>query len=153
VLDVASYNIDGFLLSDACVTLTLLNNPLRNKQSQWKKKRSSRKFSFQKLTQFSKVNNVPDGPASYTHGFHLIDTCISQYQLNRDTWIKESLSSPWKQKLHEEFHSESDSIITREHCVDAPASNADGFLWRGTLFHQCWSLALLGTKSAYLNLG
>jgi hypothetical protein len=34
VLDAASYNIDGFLLSDACVSSTLLNSPIREKQSQ-----------------------------------------------------------------------------------------------------------------------
>jgi hypothetical protein len=36
----------------------------------------SRKYSFQKLTQFSKGNNVPDAAASNIDGFLWRDICV-----------------------------------------------------------------------------
>jgi hypothetical protein len=44
---------------------------------------SCRKYSFQKLCQFSQGNNVLDAPASNTSGFITRDTYVSSPQLNR----------------------------------------------------------------------
>jgi hypothetical protein len=52
---------------------------------------SCRKYSFEKLTQFSQGKNVPDVPASNTYGFLLRDTCVSSTPLNRHVWKKMSL--------------------------------------------------------------
>jgi hypothetical protein len=37
----------------------------------------SRKYSFQKLTQFLQRINVQDAAVSDVHGFHLRETCVS----------------------------------------------------------------------------
>jgi hypothetical protein len=58
-----------------------------------------RKYSFQKLSKFSEVNNVIDSAASYTHGFLLRDMPDSSTQVYRTTWNKERLSVPWKTHL------------------------------------------------------
>jgi hypothetical protein len=42
-----------------------------------------RKYSFQKLTQFSQANNVLGAAASNIVGFLWRDTCVSSTQLNR----------------------------------------------------------------------
>jgi hypothetical protein len=57
---------------------------------------SSRKFSFQKVMQFSQGNNVLDAPASSTDSPLSKDTCVSSTQVNRDIRNKESLSPLWK---------------------------------------------------------
>jgi hypothetical protein len=53
---------------------------------------SRRKFSSQKLIQFSLRNNVLDDPASSTDDFRSIDTDISSTMLNRPIWNNENLS-------------------------------------------------------------
>jgi hypothetical protein len=58
-----------------------------------------RKYSFQKLSKFSEVNNVIDSAAFYTHGFLLRDMRDSSTQVYRPTWNKERLSVPWKTHL------------------------------------------------------
>jgi hypothetical protein len=58
-----------------------------------------RKYSFQKLTQFTQGNNVLDAAASNTDGFVLRDTYVSSTQLNRPIWDKLSLSPPEKNDL------------------------------------------------------
>jgi hypothetical protein len=42
-----------------------------------------RKYSFQKLTEFSQVNKVQDDPNSNMHAFLWRDTRVSSSQLNR----------------------------------------------------------------------
>jgi hypothetical protein len=53
-----------------------------------------RKYSFQKLTEFSQGNNVQDDPESNIHGFLWRDTCVSSSQLNRPIWRKQSQPQP-----------------------------------------------------------
>jgi hypothetical protein len=53
-----------------------------------------RKYSFQKLTQFSEGNNVLDAPASNTDGFPSRDTCVSSTHMNRPIWSKQSVYPP-----------------------------------------------------------
>jgi hypothetical protein len=53
-----------------------------------------RKYSFQKLNEFSQGNNVPDVPASNSDGFLWRDTCVSSTQLNRPICRKQSLFPP-----------------------------------------------------------
>jgi hypothetical protein len=43
----------------------------------------SRKYSFQKLTEFSQGNKVLDTPATNSDGSHLRDACVSSTLLNR----------------------------------------------------------------------
>jgi hypothetical protein len=56
----------------------------------------SRKYSFQKVNEFSLGNNVLDAPVSNTDGFLSRDTCISSTYLNKPIWNKMSLSPPGK---------------------------------------------------------
>jgi hypothetical protein len=51
-----------------------------------------RKYSFQKLPQFSQGNNLLDADASDRDGSLPKDTCVSSTQLDRPTWREESLS-------------------------------------------------------------
>jgi hypothetical protein len=48
--------------------------------------RKCRKYSFQKLTQFTEGNKVLDLPASNTNVFLWRDICVSSTQPNRPTW-------------------------------------------------------------------
>jgi hypothetical protein len=52
------------------------------------------KYYFQKLTKFSKGNNVLDAAAYNIDGFLWRDTCVPSSQLNRPIWKKQILSPP-----------------------------------------------------------
>jgi hypothetical protein len=75
---------------------------------------SCRKYSFQKLTQFSEGNNVLDAPASNTNGFLLRDASVSSTQLHRPIWNKD-IAHLYLEKLtlQEIFLSESNSILRK----------------------------------------
>jgi hypothetical protein len=55
-----------------------------------------RKYSFQKLPEFSWHNNMLDGAATFIAGFLWRDTYGSSTQVNRPTWSKLRLFPPWK---------------------------------------------------------
>jgi hypothetical protein len=55
---------------------------------------SCKKYSFQKLSQFSLGNNVLDTAASDIYGFPWRDTSVSSTQLNRPISNKKRLSPP-----------------------------------------------------------
>jgi hypothetical protein len=75
VIDAAASNLGGFLWINTCVSSTLLNNLFgAYKPISTLKTIISRKHSFQKLTQFSRGNNVLDTPASNMDGFLSRDT-------------------------------------------------------------------------------
>jgi hypothetical protein len=65
----------------------------------------SRKYFFQKLTQFSQGNNVIHAAASNTHSFLSKDICVSSSHLNRPLMNKVSLSPPWKLWFPGSIHS------------------------------------------------
>jgi hypothetical protein len=52
------------------------------------------KYSFEKLTQLSELNNEIDSAAFYTHGVLWRDMRDSSTQVYRPTWKKERLSVP-----------------------------------------------------------
>jgi hypothetical protein len=56
----------------------------------------SRKYSFQKLLEYSQGKSVVDAAASNIHGFPSRDTSVSSTHQNRTLWNKMSLSPPWK---------------------------------------------------------
>jgi hypothetical protein len=56
---------------------------------------SSRKYSFQELTQFSPGNNMLHAPASNIDCLHYRDTCVSSTLLSRNLWEKITLSQLW----------------------------------------------------------
>jgi hypothetical protein len=53
-----------------------------------------RKYSFQRVTEFSHGNNVLQTEASSIDGFLRRDICFTSTQLKRTIWIKHSLSPP-----------------------------------------------------------
>jgi hypothetical protein len=53
-----------------------------------------RKYSFQKLTQFTQGYNVQDAAAFNTDCFLLTRTCVSSTQESSPIWNKMSLSAP-----------------------------------------------------------
>jgi hypothetical protein len=57
---------------------------------------SCRKYSSQKLIQFSQGNNVLNSPASNTRGFLSRDTFVSSTQPNMPIYRKHSLSPPFE---------------------------------------------------------
>jgi hypothetical protein len=91
---------------------------------------SWRRYSFQKLTQFSKRNNVLDAPASYMNVFLLRNTSVYSTQLKRPIWKKHRLSPLWKTYVAEVFLSKLTQFSQENNVIDPPASNTDGFLWR-----------------------
>jgi hypothetical protein len=48
-------------------------------------------YSFQKLNQFSQINNVLDGTDTHRDGFLWRGKCISSTKLTRPVWSKQSL--------------------------------------------------------------
>jgi hypothetical protein len=66
----------------------------RNKTISGLKYLSCRKYSFGKLSEFSKVKNVQDDPESNIHGFLWRDICVSSHQLNMPTWNKQRKPPP-----------------------------------------------------------
>jgi hypothetical protein len=58
-----------------------------------------RKYFFQNLTIFTKVNNMVDASASNSNGILSRDTCVSSTELNRPICNKVSLSPPHRTKV------------------------------------------------------
>jgi hypothetical protein len=75
---------------------TTLNRQMWNKMSLSPHWKYSRKYSFQKQTQFLQGNKVLDASASNTDGFLSRNRCLLLTQLNRSIWRKMSLSPSWK---------------------------------------------------------
>jgi hypothetical protein len=72
---------------------------------------SCKKYSFQKLTQFSKENNALGDPATNIDGFVWRDMCVSSITLNSPFRSKQSLSCPWNTYMYEVFLSKTTSIL------------------------------------------
>jgi hypothetical protein len=69
VLGAVASSIYGFLWRDTCVSLIQLKACLEQREPiSTLKNLNSRKYSFQKLTQFSQGNNVLDAPAFIKDG-------------------------------------------------------------------------------------
>jgi hypothetical protein len=93
VLDASTSSTDGFLWRDRYV----LNSPEQVYIKQTEpistlKHLRCRKFSIQKLTQFSQGNNVLHAAASNPDGFLGRDTCVTSTQPNRPVLNKMSIS-------------------------------------------------------------
>jgi hypothetical protein len=76
-----------------------------------------KKYSFQKRTQFSQGNNVPDATASNTHQFLSRDICLSSTYLNNLFGAKRAYQHIETLKLQEIFHSKTDTILTGKQCA------------------------------------
>jgi hypothetical protein len=78
VLDVPPTNTDGFLSRDTCFFNSAVKVFLEQRDPNTILiNLSCRKYSYQKLTQFSHENNVLGAPASNTGDYLLTDTCDS----------------------------------------------------------------------------
>jgi hypothetical protein len=112
-----------------------------------------RKYSFQKLTQFSQVNNVLD--------LLLITFILSFWEIHvflQVSWI--DLIGANKDYLHLKHLScrkysfqKLTEFSQKNNVLDAPASKTHSCFWRDicVLFHLSW-LGLLETKTAYDHL-
>jgi hypothetical protein len=76
-----------------------------------------RKYSFEKLTQFSQGNNVLDAAASHIHGFLWRDTCVSSTQLNSPIWTNKPYLQLETHKLQRVFLSKTKSVFTGKQCA------------------------------------
>jgi hypothetical protein len=76
-----------------------------------------RKYSFQKLPQFSQENNVLDAPPLNTDGVHSGDTCISSTWVKSPTCSNISHSPHWKLWFAWHIPSKTNSILTGKQCA------------------------------------
>jgi hypothetical protein len=86
-----------------------------------------RKYSCQKLSQFSQGNNVLDASASNLDGFPWRDTCVSSTLLNRPIWNKFSLCHHENYIVQEVFFQKLPQFSQGDNVIDAAATNIDGF--------------------------
>jgi hypothetical protein len=115
VLNAIASNTHGFLLRDAF--LFYFQAYFKQKEPlSTLKQLSCSKYSFHKLTEFSKGSNVLGAVASNIDGFLWTDTCVSSTQLNRFIWGEYSLSPPETPKLQEVILSKYNSILTWKQC-------------------------------------
>jgi hypothetical protein len=91
-----------------------------------------RKYSYQKLTQFSQGYNVIDATACNTHGFLSRDICVPSSQQYRTIWKNVSLPLPWNTHIAGSIPFKTNSFLTENNVLNASASNSDGFLLRDT---------------------
>ena len=77
----------------------------------------SKKYSFQKLTQFSKGNNVLDAGASKMQLFHWRDTCVTSTQLISNICTNRRYLHLETPKLQEVFLFNTNSILTGKQCA------------------------------------
>jgi hypothetical protein len=71
-----------------------------------------RKYSFQKLTQFSQGNKVLHDHSSNTDVFLSRDSCVSSNQLNRSIWGNKRCNPPWKLWFAKNIPVKTISILT-----------------------------------------
>jgi hypothetical protein len=110
-------------------------------------------YSFQKLTQFSERNNVPDAHNSDTNGFLLSDTCISSTHLQRPIWNKESVSPPWKLSVAGSIPFKNILNFHKETRCKIPLLLTQMVLFREVpVFLELKWICLFGTKWAFLHL-
>jgi hypothetical protein len=118
VLDLVAYTIDGFPWRFTCVLqLSWLWLFAANRDYLQLEHESWRKYSFQKLTQFSQLNNMLDVPAANTDSFLSRDTCVSSTLLKRPIWNKMSHSPAWELDLQEVFLSKNNSVLKGKQCA------------------------------------
>jgi hypothetical protein len=89
-----------------------------------------RKYSFQRLTQFTQGNNVPYYHASKTDGFLLSNSCLSSTYLNRPIWSKQTYLHLVIPKLKKVFIEKHTQFSLGNNAVVTPLSKKDGFLSR-----------------------
>jgi hypothetical protein len=91
---------------------------------------SSRKYSFQGVTQFSHWSNVLNPRPSNPNGFLLRDACVSSTHLNWPVWNKQSLSAPCYTYFAGTIEFKTKPISKRNNELDPSLSNTDVFLSR-----------------------
>jgi hypothetical protein len=106
-----------------------------------------RKYTFQKLTQFLQGNNVLDAPACDTSGFLSRDTFL---QLSQIAYLQ-PISTLKLLSCRKYSCQKLTQFSQGNNVLDVPASNADGFLSRGTCVSSTLWIGLFGTKSTYLH--
>jgi hypothetical protein len=111
-----------------------------------------RKYSFQKLPQFSQENNVLDAPPLNTDGVHSGDTCISSTWVKRPTCSNISHSPHWKLWFAWHNPSKTNSILTGKNVLDAAVSCIDGFLWSGAYVSSNQLKDLFGKNELFSTL-
>jgi hypothetical protein len=103
-----------------------------------------RNYSFQKLIQLSKGNNVLDATASSIHAFLCRGTWISLTQLNSPNGPNTAYLLLETPKIQEVFLSKTNTVLTGKQC----ASNMDGFFWEIHVFLQVSWIGIFGTRWA-----
>jgi hypothetical protein len=92
-----------------------------------------RKNTFQKVTQFSQINNVLDAPDSNTDGFFFSrDTCVFQLSCICLFGTKRAYLHIENPKLHEEFLSKKCQFLQGNNVLVVPGSYTSGFISRDT---------------------
>jgi hypothetical protein len=92
-------------------------------------KSKCRKYSFQKLTEFSQGNQVLDAPASNTDNILPRDTCVSSTQMKRPIWTNISLAQPLIYLTCKKYSLEKLTQFSQGNdLMDAPHCNIDAFL-------------------------
>ena len=111
-----------------------------------------RKYSFPKLTQYSQWNKVLDAPSSIKDCFlweihvFLQLNCIDLFGTQRDYLHLEN------RKMQRYAFQKLIQFSQGNNVLDAPTSNADGFVSKDTcVFSRCWT-DLCRTKWAFLHL-
>jgi hypothetical protein len=92
-----------------------------------------KKYSIQKVTQFSHGNNVLDAYASNTDGFLFRDTCVSSTQLNKPVWNIKSLNNLEKPNSRK-YSFQKLTQLSQGNELDTAASNIDRS-FRGRCMH------------------
>jgi hypothetical protein len=128
VLNAVTCNIEGFLWRDTCVSSTYPKRPIWNRAFSYLKILICRKYSFQKLTQFSQGYNVIDSNSCNTHGFLSRDISVSSTWLNRPTRSKQTTSTL--------KHLSCRKYTFQKLTQFSQGSNTDSFPQEIHLFHQ-----------------
>jgi hypothetical protein len=111
-----------------------------------------RTYSFQKLTQLSKGNNMQGAATSNIDGFLWKDTCVSSTQLNWPFGIKWAFLHLENYDLLRYSFQKFTQFLQGNNVQDAAASNREGFLLRDTCVSSTQLNRPCGIKWAFLHL-
>jgi hypothetical protein len=133
VLEFKPSNIDGFYQRYLCLFNSAKQAYLEQRDpistlKYW----SWRKYSFQKVSQFSQVNNLLHAPASTTHGFLSGDIWASSPYLKGCIGKLEPLSDFKILICRKYSFPKINSIFTGNIVLDVAASNIDDYPWMDT---------------------
>jgi hypothetical protein len=115
--------------------------------------RHSKMCSFEKLTQFSKGNNVLNASASNLDGFLWRDTCVSSIQQNSSISNNMSLFPPWIQWLAWSIHLNNLLSFSLKQCARCYCFSHTGFLLRDMCVSWTSRYSPIGQKRAYHHFG